>query len=113
MHTSACRSRTPSCQVTDPLIRAALTENTTPNTERIALLCDSVVKTQELLHLQQARAKVKNVFYFMFFSQSSRDNTFLSLSPLFSIHCGGAGCRDLKSLKTSGLFRAPCGAGGV
>lgn len=45
--------------------------------------------------------------------ESSRGGTFLSLSPLVNIHGGEAGCRDLKSLKTPGLFGgAPRGAGG-
>lgn len=48
MHTWACRSESPSrSQVTDPLIRAALTENPTPDS-RISLL-HSDVKTQGLL----------------------------------------------------------------
>lgn len=40
----------PSCsQVTDPLIRADLTENVKHDTARTARLCDSDVQTQELL----------------------------------------------------------------
>lgn len=58
MHASAHRIGTPSCsQVTDPLIRAALTENGTRDTVRNALLCASDVKTQELVtcgkHVQE------------------------------------------------------------
>lgn len=50
MHTWAYRSGTPSCsQVTDPLIREALTENATHDPARSAFLCNSDVKTQELL----------------------------------------------------------------
>lgn len=68
-HPSACRSGTPSCwQVTDPLIRAALTENMTHDTARIARLCDSDVQTQELL-TPDKHTQRKECFYSFFFSE--------------------------------------------